>query len=86
MIRFKVFHNRNEVAVKYTWYGVFGKEHVDERYEPIYKTLHDLYAAVAAFANSVGDRLVAITGTPWGEGVSRYTVGDVVVWYREEVK
>jgi hypothetical protein len=53
------------------------------QYVSAYANTHALYQAAADFAASVGGRLVAITGTPWGESTNSYTAGEVVVWYRE---
>jgi hypothetical protein len=40
------------------------------------RTPEDVYKAAAEFAGTVGDRLVSISGSPFGQ--------DVVVWYRAE--
>lgn len=47
------------------------------------KTFNEVYSAVAAFAGSIGDRLVSITGSLFGETHDSYTDGEIVVWYKE---
>lgn len=49
-----------------------------------YPTHSHLYHAAASFATSVGERLVAITGSPMAEYCGSYSAGEVVVWYRAE--
>lgn len=88
-IKYQTFSTRHTYKTSRTEKTFFGSEYVVQYDRPAYPTYADVYDAAAAFATSVGERLVAITGTPFAVvsiNNSDYTGGDVTVWYREEAK
>lgn len=83
-ITFRIFSLRNTKRVTKEYKGFFGGVRQYEDTVAAYANTHELYTAIAAFASEVGDRLITITGTPWGENSHLYMSGDVVVWYKQE--
>lgn len=85
MIKFKVFSRRDTITVVEAKIGFFGpRNSTKEVVRPAYQNTHELYEAVAKFADAVGDNLITITGTPKAESFDSYTDGEVVVWYRQK--
>jgi hypothetical protein len=83
MVKFCVFSPLQTKVVekrKQTWLGTV----VESVNVPLYATTRDMYEAIAAFATEAGDRLVGISGSPYGENHMHYLAGEVVVWYREK--
>ena len=83
MVKFRTFGLGEQHWVTETWTGFFGGKTEHRVQRPLYQNMHELYAAAAAFATEVGDRLVAITSTRWPETSMCFRGGEVVVWYRE---
>lgn len=84
MIQFAAFSLRQTRTVTREKLSFFGKPtgNYEVVQSPAYKDTHELYAVVAAFASTV--KVVAITGSAWGEDAVRYLAGDIVVWYKEK--
>jgi hypothetical protein len=87
-MKFRAFSMRDEKKgpPRQIYAGVLGCRPTGEYVRDNVKTYEntwDLYRDVAALADSLGGRLVTITGTPWAEGNNSYQCGEVVVWYRD---
>ncbi len=82
-IKFHVFGMDSTRTVKVEETGFLGGKHEYTKQVPAFSGTDEMYAGVAEFATSLGDRLITISGTPWGENNEGYLHGHVVVWYHE---
>jgi hypothetical protein len=83
MVKFRVFNLRQVIVTEEKQKGLLGGETTIRKETFLYRTTQELYAAVAQFASEVGDRLITISGTPYGEDARSYLVADIVAWYHE---